>query len=109
VAYRWLWVNDANLANSDNLTNFTIDTSNLFHTGIPSATNPYAAPTMGGHFWVSAFNNDLYINYSAVPEPGSLSLLGLAALGFAGYRIRKRRQAPEVAQIEAADRDATSP
>ena len=48
-------------------------------------------PLNGGHFWVSAHNNDLYINYSAVPEPGSLLLVGLAGLGFAGYRRRKRR------------------
>ncbi len=93
--YRWLWVSGANRPESPMLSEFNIDTSNFFANppSIPiSATNPYVQNTLGGHFWVSAHNNDLYINYSAVPEPGSLLLVGLAGLGFAGYRRRKRRK-----------------
>ncbi len=40
-----------------------------------------------GHFSV----NDLLINASAVPEPASLTLLGLGALGLAGYAWRRRQ------------------
>lgn len=40
---------------------------------------------------LSSFNSDLYINYAAVPEPGNLLWVGLAGLGFAGYRRHKRR------------------
>ena len=101
-AYRWLWVDGAGVADNQELTQFTIDTSNFFHNGTPTATNPYAQPLTGGHFWVSSFNNDLYINYAAVPEPGSLLLVGLAGLGFAGYRRRKRRQAEAAAAVESA-------
>ncbi|MGC3968956.1 MAG: PEP-CTERM sorting domain-containing protein [Pirellulales bacterium] len=66
------------------LSQFSVDVSNFFP--------PEAAPTLGGHFWVSAYNNDLYINYSSVPEPGSMILVGMAGLGFAAYRRRKRRR-----------------
>ena len=95
ATYRWLWVNSGALSGDNidglgtstgELNQFVIDTSNLY---APTGVNP--APSYGGHFWVSAYNNDLYINYSSVPEPGSLLLVGLAGLGFAGYRRRKNR------------------
>jgi autotransporter-associated beta strand protein len=104
VSYRWLWadIDEAaggtltgygitNGQSNGALTQFTIDTSGFYP--------PETAPTMGGHFWVSAYGNDLYLNYSSVPEPGSLLLVGLAGLGFAGYRRRKRRQAEAVADV----------
>ena len=48
--------------------------------------------TSGGTFWLSAIGNDLYINYSSVPEPGSMILIGIAGLGMAGFRWSKRRR-----------------
>ncbi|MBL9090824.1 MAG: PEP-CTERM sorting domain-containing protein, partial [Planctomycetaceae bacterium] len=45
----------------------------------------------GGTFWVSAVGNNLYVNYSSVPEPGSMILIGIAGLGMAGFRWSKRR------------------
>lgn len=63
------------------------------------------SPLYGGvsaaNFFVSAGGaggSDLYLNYSstAIPEPGSMLLVALAALGMAGYGWRRRRQKAEL-------------
>lgn len=36
----------------------------------------------------------LAVQPAAVPEPSSLALLGICGLGFAGYRVRRRKAAP---------------
>ena len=93
VSYRWLWV-DNTAAGTINVSDGVLDQFNVVASPGVFTPGPYGAPNLtGGHFWVSSFNNDLYINYSSVPEPGSLLLVGLAGLGFAGYRRRKRRAA----------------
>lgn len=74
---------------SGHVTNFNIDTSQV------SAQSQF-----GGSFYVTQVDNNLYLNYSSVPEPGSLLLTSLAALGFAGYR-RRRRKKPAVDVAEA--------
>ncbi|MGC3969632.1 MAG: autotransporter-associated beta strand repeat-containing protein [Pirellulales bacterium] len=91
AAYRWLWVD-----NAGPLSGVVDGRLDQFVVAVGS---PAAYPTIsGGNFWVSAYNGDLYINYSAVPEPSSLMLLSLAGLGFAGYRRRKRSQAAAAAE-----------
>ncbi|MBL9095075.1 MAG: autotransporter-associated beta strand repeat-containing protein [Planctomycetaceae bacterium] len=42
-----------------------------------------------GRFWVSSVGSALFINYQAVPEPGSLMLLAVAGLGVA-FRYRRK-------------------
>jgi autotransporter-associated beta strand protein len=107
--YSWLWVQNAGSLNGFSthtvgsvtvVDDFVIDVtgSNVFGAYAP-------IPATGG-FWVSAVGNDLYINYSAVPEPSSLLLVGLAGLGFAGYRRRKNRSQ---ATTEPSDEETTGP
>ena len=101
-SYSWLWVDNAgglsgftrtaipgSVNFADYVSEFVIDTNS-------TNSNVYGAyPITGGTFWVSAVGSDLYLNYgySAVPEPGSLLLVTLAGLGFAGYRRRMGQKA----------------
>ncbi|MGC3970068.1 MAG: autotransporter-associated beta strand repeat-containing protein [Pirellulales bacterium] len=64
---------------------FVIDTVGVFASG----------PTAAGRFFVSNIGNDLYLNYAAVPEPGSLALISLASFAF--WWQRRRRKAKEAA------------
>ncbi|MBA4019033.1 MAG: hypothetical protein C0483_17840 [Pirellula sp.] len=96
-AYQWKWMttngilgqNEIDNGNYTYLANFNVVDSRA-GTGVFSNT-AYGPGTIGGQFWVSAVGNSLYVNYSAVPEPGSLLLISLAGIGFAGYRRRKRK------------------
>jgi autotransporter-associated beta strand protein len=82
--YSWLWIDNAGTLVDGTLNQFTIETSGFY--------GPSGPAFAGGAFWVSAVNNDLYVNYASVPEPGSMAYIGVAALAF-GYRRRRNATA----------------
>ena len=119
-AYSWKWMTANSGFQIDGVTKSTtsdLDLSQYFNivtnlngdatygTGVGTS---YGS-ALGGQFWVSAYNNELYVNYSAVPEPGSILLIGIAGLGFAGYRRRKkiREQAAVEQRTPASEEFAT--
>lgn len=71
-------------------------------TGVGTTTGNFAIGTVSldslgkayssyGSFSTSAdVNNDLYLNWTAVPEPSTYALLILSGAGFAGHVIRRR-------------------
>jgi fibronectin-binding autotransporter adhesin len=82
--------------------------------GVFGLNNPYARPDNvygKGTFKIIAgdFGSGygLYIHYSAIPEPGSMLLAGLASLGAGWYGKRRRRQQAE--ETKSADDDASAP
>lgn len=75
--YAWL------IAHTDNLTGF--DPNNIvIDTG--SFSNNLGA----GAFNVSAVGNDIFLNFSPVPEPSTYALLGLGVLSWLGLRQRRK-------------------
>ncbi|MBL9092061.1 MAG: autotransporter-associated beta strand repeat-containing protein [Planctomycetaceae bacterium] len=85
-AYRWLWVEADSLTGITQegvLQNFLVDSSGVFGDGAGYSAAP------AGSFWVSSYGGNLYLNYSAVPEPGSLILIIFAGLGSALYQRRR--------------------
>ncbi len=46
--------------------------------------------------------DNLTVNQAAIPEPTSLALLGMTAVGFCGVRLRRRRQAGTADSTQAA-------
>lgn len=97
-SYSWQWVTTTGgitVTSGDPVQDlFAISVGSAFSSAFPVAAS-------GGNFFVSQANDALYINFTAVPEPGSLLLAGLAALGMGGYGWRRRRQPAE--QVEAAE------
>ncbi|MGC3966612.1 MAG: autotransporter-associated beta strand repeat-containing protein [Pirellulales bacterium] len=79
--YRWLWVDNAGTLADGVLGQFTINTAGFY--------GPSGPAFVGGSFWVSSVNSDLYVNYQAVPEPGSMTLISVAALSF--FRLRRKK------------------
>jgi fibronectin-binding autotransporter adhesin len=74
--------------------------------GVFGTNNPYTRPSNQygkGTFKVIAgdFGSGygLYVHYSAIPEPGSVILAGLASLGAGWYGRRRKRQATAAAEV----------
>ncbi len=84
--YQWLFVKIGGISGFSETT-FSISDSTIDF-GVFGAPSNAFTPA-GGSFWGSQSGNDLYINYAAVPEPGSLIFIGMATLG--GYGLRRRR------------------
>ena len=107
--YDWLFIQVASLANlttngsDDNFSRRFNIVDNLTNAGVfdTASGNPFNRPISGagqGTFtavWTTiSAKSGLYIHYSAIPEPGSMILAGLASLGAGWYgRRRKRREA----------------
>ncbi|MBA4016277.1 MAG: hypothetical protein C0483_03730 [Pirellula sp.] len=68
------------------LLNATTDNAGVF-----GSNNPFT-PIGSSQFYVTSTANDLYLNYSAVPEPSSLILTFIAASSIPLHRIRRRRK-----------------
>ncbi|MGC3968183.1 MAG: autotransporter-associated beta strand repeat-containing protein [Pirellulales bacterium] len=112
ASYRWLWIDNDGTLQGDGVSGGKAEVLNQFviDTSLFDGNNPFSqTPPVGGHFWVSAYNNDLYINYSSVPEPGSLLFVGLAGLGLAAYRRRKRKAEQTSEESGAATENHAAP
>jgi autotransporter-associated beta strand protein len=85
--YQWDFINYGNFAGTFNSSNFTIDAGQFL------LQNPGA---IAADFSIAQVGNSIYVDYgpSAVPEPGSMVLAGIAALGAAGYGWRRRKIVP---------------
>ena len=68
------------------LINATTAGAGVFGTG-----NPFT-PISSNQFFITSTANDLYLNYAAVPEPGSLVMTFIAASAAAAHRIRRRKR-----------------
>jgi autotransporter-associated beta strand protein len=74
------------IANFTNLSLVTIDWAD-------SATNSLSSVRSEASFSLFQDGNEIYLNYTAVPEPSTYALLGLAAAAVAGYGARRRKRA----------------
>lgn len=59
--------------------------------GVFGTGNPFT-PINSNQFYITGTANDLYLNYAAVPEPGSLITTLIAASAAAAVRARRRRK-----------------
>jgi autotransporter-associated beta strand protein len=80
----------------------------VFNTG---SSNPFTRPPVG-QFSVAwktvGTQSGLYIQYSAIPEPGSMLLCGLGALGLGWYGRRRLKKQPS-GKVLAAEHKGINP
>jgi hypothetical protein len=79
----WLVYDDANLP--------TLSSASIFDT-INVSTDSLGATLSGGTFSWALSGNDVFLNFTAspIPEPGTATLLGIACIGVAALRRRRR-------------------
>jgi autotransporter-associated beta strand protein len=79
----WLVYDDANLP--------TLSSASIFDT-INVSTDSLGATLSGGAFSWAQSGNDVFLNFTAspIPEPGTATLLGIACIGVAALRRRRR-------------------
>ncbi|MBS0662351.1 MAG: PEP-CTERM sorting domain-containing protein [Verrucomicrobia bacterium] len=79
IGYAWL------IAHTDGITGFNVANLQVVTTGFTNSIG-------SGGFYVTTVGNDVYLNFSPVPEPSTWILLGLG-LGLGALRCRRRRTA----------------
>jgi hypothetical protein len=86
--YKWLYATNVGAVD---VSAFEFDQRGVWSSG--SFAGGYGANTFAnGSFYVSTSANNLYIHYTSVPEPGSIFLVTLAAMGMGGYGWRRRKK-----------------
>ncbi|MGC3967789.1 MAG: autotransporter-associated beta strand repeat-containing protein [Pirellulales bacterium] len=101
-AYSWKFLDADNVSlfSSDSLeSRFVFEEGGLFGVGAPFAGQRPGGEFAPSNFYISQVNNDLYINYAAVPEPGSLLFVSLA---FAAWYLGRRRPTERKTDAETA-------
>jgi len=79
------------LTGGGNITNFTnLSLANI--DWIDSQSNVLSTARSGASFSLYQDGNDIYLNYTAVPEPSTYALLVLSAAGLAAHVVRRRRR-----------------
>jgi autotransporter-associated beta strand protein len=79
-SYSWMFATSANGIAGFSASQFNINTA-----GFSNAIG-------GGTFSVSEVGNDLFLNFTPVPEPSTWALLGLGVLTAVPYALRRRRR-----------------
>ncbi len=70
-----------------------------------SSGNVTVSGTLLGHF---AFDSSGFLDWTPVPEPGSLALAGFAAAGLAGYAWRRRKNKAQTTTLLSSGDDANT-
>ncbi len=80
TSYSWMFATAANTIAGFNSADFNINTS-----GFTNATS-------GGIFSITDTGNNLFLNFTPVPEPTTWAMLGLGIAAIAPYAISRRRR-----------------
>jgi hypothetical protein len=91
--YLWKFATNVNYLGSDSIEDrFQFDQRGVWSSGSFAGGYGSIDKPDSGLFYVQQIGLDLYVGYSSVPEPGSMLLTCLAAMGMGGYGWRRRRK-----------------